>query len=581
MKQENNNNLSENFDLNDLPTAKITRSKSISLVWIVPLIALFAGGWLAFKVLSDKGPEIMISFSSAEGLEVGKTRVRYKDVDVGKVKKIQLDSNLEKVIVTVELSKTIGQHLNENSNFWAVRPRISAQGISGLSTLISGVYIVMDPGEADMGDRPKIYIGLEEPPQIASSTEGKTFYLKTSQLGSLDIGAPIYYRQIQVGEVVHYKLHESGKHVNLNIFIHTPYDKLVQKNSRFWNSSGFDLSLGADGIQAHMESLTALMSGGIAFDTPRNLTTGTPANEHQEYYLYPNISSINEEAPSLKLEYVLYFDETLKGLSVGAPLDFRGTTVGKLLDKETRIDPISLNVQTPVLVELYPERLSLQDDAIEPTEIIEGMVANGLKASLKTGNLLTGQMYIELDFDEKGKPGVIQHTGYYPKFPTAPGQLGQLTRSISSIASKLENMPLDEVVTNLNETILEFKKLVSIPENKKSLQNLEKMLAEINKTSQKFGQLADQFSPVSHKLNKALGAADKTLVTTEETMKQVGVTLNNMNVTLSETASSFSEDSQFHYKLRILLEELTEASRSLNALVDTLQRKPDALIFGK
>ena len=523
----------------------------------------------------------MISFSSAEGFEVGKTRVRYKDVDIGKVENIQLDENLEKVIVTVELSKAIGKHLNENSNFWAVRPRISAQGISGLSTLISGVYIVMDQGVPVMGDKPKIYIGLEEPPQIISSAEGKSFALRTSQLGSLDIGSPVYYRQIQVGEVVHYKLNESGKHVDLNIFIRTPYDDLVQKNSRFWNSSGFDLSLGAEGIKAHMESLTALMSGGIAFDTPRNLTAAEPVEEGQEYYLYPNISSINDEAPSLKLEYILYFEESLKGLTVGAPIDFRGTTVGKLLDKETRIDPISLNVQTPVLIELYPERLSLQDDAIDPTEVIEGMVAKGMKASLKTGNLLTGQMYIELDIDEKSAPGKILNTGYYPKFPTAPGQLGQVTRSISSIATKLENMPLDEVVINLNKTILEFKDLVSIPENKKSLQNLEKMLAEISKTSQKFGKLAEQFSPVPNQLNSALGSADKTLVATEQTMKQVGETLSNMNVTLADTASSFSEDSQFHYKLRVLLEELTEASRSLNALVDTLQRKPDALIFGK
>lgn len=574
MKQNNKNSQTDNFDLNDLPTAKVSRQRTISLAWMVPLIALFAGGWLAFKVLSEKGPEINISFSSAEGFEVGKTRVRYKDVDIGKVKDIQLDENLEKVIVTVELSKTIGQHLNENSNFWAVRPRISAQGISGLSTLISGVYIVMDPGIADMGDRPNLYIGLEEPPQIASSEEGKSFALHATELGSLDIGAPVYYRQIQVGEVINYRLDELGKFVNINIFVRKPYAKLVQKNSRFWNSSGFDISLGAEGIQAHMESLTSLMSGGIAFDTPRNLTANHPVVNGQTYYLYPDINSINDAAPSLKLEYVLYFDESLKGLSVGAPIDFRGTTVGKLLDKETRIDPISLNILTPVLIELYPERLSLQDDAIDPTEVIEGMVQNGLKASLKTGNILTGQMYIELEFDKKGEPGKIVDTGYYPKLPTAPGQLGQLTNSIASIASKLESMPLDDVVINLNDTILEIKKLVATPENKKSLQNLEKMLAEISATSQKFGKLADQFTPVPTQLNTALGAAEKTML-------EVGTTLQSMNKTLSETAGSFSEDSQFHYKLRLLLEELTEASRSLNALVDTIQRKPDALIFGK
>ena len=584
MKQEKNKKIikTDKIELEDLPTAKVRRSSGISMVWIIPLIALIAGSWLAFKVMSEKGPEIKISFSSAEGFEVGKTRVRYKDVDIGKVKNIQLDNDLEKVIVTVDLSKAIGRHLNENSHFWAVRPRISTQGISGLSTLISGVYIVMDPGVAgEENKKPEIYIGLEEPPQIHSSEEGKSFALKAKQLGSLDIGSPVYYRQIQVGEVINYKLDESGSHVNLNIFIRAPYDHLVYQNSRFWNSSGFDLSLGAEGIKAHMESLTTLMSGGIAFDTPRNLSAGIPVEEGVEYYLYPNKTSINDETPNLKLDYVLYFEESLKGLAIGAPVDFRGTTVGKLLDKETRIDPISLNVQTPILIEIYPERLSLQDEAIDPSQVIEDMVKKGLKASLKNGNLLTGQMFIELEFDEKGHPGRIKDTGYYPKFPTAPGQFGEITRSISTLAAKLENMPLDDVVNNLNDTILEFKKLVSAPENKMSLKNLESMLAEVSKTSRKFGQLADSFSTIPSGLDKALESADETLVSASDTMKQVGETLAKMNTTLTETASSFSEDSTFHYKLRVLMDELTEASRSLNALVDTLQRKPDSIIFGK
>ena len=580
MKKENTNKTSnsvlgkEKIELSDLPTAKVTRTKRLSLVWFVPLIALLAGGWLTIKVLNEKGPEIKISFSSAEGFEVGKTRVRYKDVDVGKVKKIQLDNDLEKVIITVELSKAMGKHLNENSKFWAVRPRISAKGISGLSTLISGVYIVMDPGVRGEEDKPKVFIGLEEPPQIPSSAEGKSFALKTIQLGSLDIGSPVYYRQIQVGEVINYKLHESGKHVNLNIFIRTPYDHLVQKNSRFWNSSGFDLSVGADGINAHVESLTALIGGGIVFDTPRNLAAGEIAEEGKEFFLYPNIASINDKTPSLKLEYVLYFDETLRGLNIGAPVEFRGTEVGRILDKETRIDPISLGVKIPVLIELYPERLSLQDEAIDPSEVIESMVAKGLKASLKTGNLLTGQLYVELEFDEKGTPGMIQDTGYYAKFPTAPGQFGQITRSIASLATKFENMPLDDVVNNLNETILEFKQLVAAPENKESLKNLETMLEEISTASKKFGHLADSFSSTSPNLNKTLSSAN-------QTMKDVSETLANMNTTLTDTAGSFSEDSTFHYKLRVLMDELTEASRSLNALVDTLQRKPDSIIFGK
>ncbi len=568
----------QSIELNDLPTAKVTRARTLSLVWLIPLVALLAGGWLIAKVLSEKGPEIKISFTSAEGFEVGKTRIRYKDVDVGKVEKIELDNDLENVIITVELKQTMGRHLNENSNFWAVRPRISAKGITGLSTLISGVYIAIDPGVVGENDNPEVYIGLEEAPQIPFSTKGKSFVLRSTELGSLDIGSPIYYRQIDVGEVVKYKLDESGKYVKINIFIRAPYDHLVQKNSRFWNSSGFDLSLGSEGVKAHVESLTSLISGGIVFDTPRNLSNSNSAIEGKEYFLHPDASSINDQTPSLKLEYVLYFEENLKGLNVGAPVDFRGTTVGKILDKETRIDPISLNVELPVLMELYPERLSLQDDAIDPSEFIENIVARGLKARLKTGNLLTGQMYVELEFDEENMPDRIRETGYYLKFPTAPGQFGELTRRLANLANKYEKLPIDKLVNNLNDTVLEVKELVAAPENKQSIKNLEALLADIKQTSHKFGHLADSISP---NINKTLASADQALSSASKTMQDVSTTLSNMDITLSETTNAFSEDSTFQYKLRVLLDELTEASRSLDALVDTLQRKPDALIFGK
>jgi paraquat-inducible protein B len=359
--------------------------------------------------------------------------------------------------------------------------------------------------------------------------------------------------------------------VNLNVFIRAPYDDLVQDNSRFWNSSGFDLSLGVEGITAHMESLATLVSGGIAFDTPRTLSTNRPAPEGKEFFLYQDNTGTNEMTPSLKLEYVLYFEESLKGLNVDAPVEFRGTTVGKVLSKETRIDPISLNVQMPILIELYPERLSLQDDAVDPAELIEDLVAKGLKGSLKTGNLLTGQVYIELEFDEKDPPGEIRTTEKYARFPTAPGQFEQVTRSFSNLVSKLEKLPLNDIMNNLNDTITEAKQLVAAPENKQTLKNLETMVAEMTRTSQKLSQLANTVSP---KVNSTFDSAD-------EALQQLGKTLAQMETTLSETAGSFSEDSAFQYKLRILMDELTVTSRSVNALVDTLQRKPDALIFGK
>ncbi|HGG58342.1 MAG TPA: MCE family protein, partial [Gammaproteobacteria bacterium] len=246
-------------DYDDLPEARVATRQGISLVWLIPLVAAIAGGWLVYKALSEKGPRISVEFSHAEGIEAGKTRVKYKDVVVGKVKKVGLNADLSKVIVDIEMARFMEDHLNENTRFWIVRPRITSSGVSGLSTLISGIHIAMDPGRGDSWQRH--FVGLDRAPEIDSSSRGKRFLLRASTLGSLDIGSPVYYRQIQVGEVTRYSLADDGKSVEVQIFIHQPYARLVHSNSRFWNASGFNVKLDTDGIKADLESMTALLSG--------------------------------------------------------------------------------------------------------------------------------------------------------------------------------------------------------------------------------------------------------------------------------------------------------------------------------
>ncbi len=240
-------------DLSDLPQAVVQSKKQISIVWLIPIVAILIGGWLAYKGLSEKGPMVTITFESAEGLEAGKTQVKYKDVNIGEVASIRFSEDLSRVLVTAELVKEATPFLTENTQFWVVRPRVTASGVSGLGTLFSGAYIGMDPGKE--GNSARRFEGLEIPPVVTTGMPGRNFLLQANSLGSLDFGAPVYYRQIQVGQVIGYQLDASGRSLSIKIFVNAPHDKLVRNNTRFWNASGLDLKLDADGIKLNTQSL--------------------------------------------------------------------------------------------------------------------------------------------------------------------------------------------------------------------------------------------------------------------------------------------------------------------------------------
>ncbi|MDX1708187.1 MAG: MlaD family protein, partial [Desulfobacterales bacterium] len=302
-------------ELEDLPQAEVKAKKQISIVWLIPMVAVLIGGWLAYKGLSEKGPMVAITFESAEGLESGKTLVKYKDVKIGQVESIRFSADLSKVIVSAELVKEATPYLTDKARFWVVRPRVTASGVSGLGTLFSGAYIEMDPGKE--GNPARQFKGLEVPPIVTTGVPGREFLLQAKSLGSLDNGSPIYYRQIQVGQVIGYDLAEDGRSLKIKIFINAPHDKLVRANTRFWNASGFDLKLDAGGIQLNTQSLVSIMMGGIAFDTPTSLEISGPPDEGQVFKLYDSRESIFERTFTEKRYYILHFEGSIRGLSVG------------------------------------------------------------------------------------------------------------------------------------------------------------------------------------------------------------------------------------------------------------------------
>ncbi len=542
--------------LDGLPEAQVESGGRWSLVWLIPLVAALAGGWLVYKTLSERGPRVTVSFRSAEGLEKGKTRVRYKDVEVGKVRDIQLSDDLQRVEVTLDLNRSLGAHLGSDSRFWIVRPRISSSGVSGLTTLLSGIYVAVDPGSAADGARAR-YTGLDEPPRIESSAAGSTFLLSADSLGSLDVGAPVYLRQIQVGEVVQYALREDGRGVMLTVFIRAPYDRLVRGNTRFWNASGFHFAVTSEGVQAHIESLAALLAGGIAFETPDDLEAGEPAGPDTIFPLYPDHDSVRQRPHRRKLHYVMHFDGSLRGLHIGAPVEFRGIQVGEVSDIDLRMDAETLAVELPVLVTIYPEAASLQGEIADPAAAIATLVERGLRAQLKTGNLLTGQLYIDLEFHGDAPPAHIVPREPYPEFPTLPAPLEKIARSASELLDKLQEMPLVEISRDLRDTVRGVKELVNSPRSRDSLAHLDAVLTELD-------QLA-------RRLNGRLpGLADEL----QDTLRQA-------HRTLASADQALGDESPVLYDLRRLIDEVARTASSFRALTDYLQRHPDALLYGK
>ncbi|AOI69513.1 intermembrane transport protein PqiB [Burkholderia ubonensis] len=507
-----------------------------SLVWLVPLIAALIGIGLVIKSVRERGPEITISFRSAEGLEPGKTQVKYKDVEIGIVKTITLSKDLARVLVDVQLKKEAEDFAVKGSRFWVVRPRIGATGVSGLGTLLSGAYIGVDAGRSQDGQTD--FAGLETPPPVTGDQKGTQYVLRGASLGSVDIGSPVYYRRVQVGQVVGFALDKDGTGVTVNVFVNAPYDQYVGMNSRWWQASGVDLRLDSSGFKLNTQSLATVILGGIAFQAPPNQSSGTSAPNNMVFHLGSDEADAMREPDGPPLQVVMDFNQSLRGLAVGAPVDFRGIVLGEVTNIGIDYDPKTKSFTMPVTMNLYPERLGRRfRETIESKgeaarrEIIERLVERGLRGQLRTGNLLTSQLYVALDFFPKAPAAKIDPARQPLQLPTVPNELEELQVVVADIAKKLDKVPFEQIGTNLNSTLANADRL--------------------------FKQLDSQVMPEAR---DTLSAAKQTFSAAEATLQQ---------------------DSPLQSDVRGALKELTRTLQSLNALSDYLERHPESLLKGK
>ena len=521
------------------------RGRAFSLVWIVPLLAALAGGWLLWQNVIAQEPTVNIAFKNAEGLEANKTKVRYKEVDIGTVTAISIARDRSHVIVSARINKRADNLITTDSRFWVVRPRISVNTISGLGTLLSGAYIGVDAGKSQ--ERASDFTGLETPPPVTLDSPGKLYRLHADNIGSLYIGAPAYFRRVAVGNVTGYILDNDGRGVTLEIFVNAPYDKLVTGNVRFWHASGIDATFDGGGLKLNTESVISVLVGGIAFEPLPGSAQVAPSAANTNFRLYANrttaLNSVSEQVDT----YLLYFKESLRGLAVGAAVDFHGIVIGEVRAVSLEYDREEKTLRFPVEIAIFPDRLRSryrpggpQMSAMErdPQVLLDRLVSRGFRAQLKSGNLLTGQLFVALDLYPKAPPAKIDWTQKPVVLPTIPAPLESIQETIANIAAKLDKIPFESIGTNLDRTL---------------------------KT-----------------LNQTLKTADQALHQIDvSVLPELKGTLAEARQAVGGAQQLLSPDAPVQNNLQDTLKEVSKAAQALRVLADYLGRHPESLIRGK
>jgi len=548
-----------NSDFPEVPAAAVkTRRSRFSLVWVVPVVAALIGGWLVVKALTEKGPEITITFKSAEGLEAGKTKIKFKDVEIGVIEEVHLGGDLSHVITKAQLVKEAERFLSENTRFWVVRARVSASAIYGLGTIFSGAYIDVDPGK--QGKSARSFKGLEEPPIVTTGLPGRHFILELERKGSLEVGAPIYYRQIQAGEVVAYNLSEDGTKIISKIFVNAPYHQFVRNNTRFWSASGVDLKLDATGITLNTESLVSILVGGIAFDTFDNSSRQEEqASENSIFKLFPNHEAAQQKVYTTKNNFVLLFDESVRGLSPGAPVEFRGIQIGQVVDIKSEFDIKMNKLKIPVIAAVEPERISFigkLPEGVTRETLVDYLVERGLRAQLRTGSLLTGQIYVALDLFPDAKPAKLVRGGRYgyTEFPTTPTPFEEIGSKVTQLVTKIDKIPIEQIGNDLRDTLQGAKRFTNSPELGETLKSVNATIKELQ-----------------------LLTADLRTRTTPE----VNATLEQARKSLAAAESAMNANSPLQNRLQATLDELARAAGALRSLADYMERNPQSILTGK
>ncbi|MEQ8663195.1 MAG: MlaD family protein, partial [Gammaproteobacteria bacterium] len=502
------------------------------------------GAWLGWQAWSTRGTEVTIRFARGDGIEAGRTSVRYKAIEVGRVVAVGITPDLRSIEVTARINRDFEQHLTDQTRFWVVRPRIGASGVSGLNTLVSGAFIEVDP---EPGEPARRFTGLEDPPLVTSDKPGREFILEARELGSLQAGSALTYKGIEVGETLWHELDAESDRVRIHVFVREPYADLVRENTRFWLASGINVAVSGEGLNVSTPSLQQLVLGGIEFGTPRS-RRAPPAADGANFELFASRAAVAEAGFTERVRYVLYFDESVRGLARGAPVEFRGLKLGEVTEIGVELEARGRELYIPVEISLHPQRL----DALagrpggDARALLDDLVARGLRARLQTGNLLTGTLYVDLTVDPDSRAVFVTGSRELPQIPTLPTEFGEFKGNVSALLDKLRRFPLEDIGTRAT----------------RALGELEALLAQLREAG------------VPARANASLTAL-------EAAATRVGDVIEPLGEQLGQTLGSLEEGSALQLRLHETLRQLDTMARSLRQLGDAIERQPESVIWGR
>ena len=535
-------------------SAKVSRIKQWSPIWVVPIAAVLIGIWMLYNHYQQQGALLTLLTADAEGIIAGKTQIKSRSVDVGQVVSVELSSDLKQVIIKARMKPAITPLLNADSQFWVVKPQVGRGGITGLNTLLSGVYIELQPGESTQQQLQHPL--LDAPPVAPADAPGIRVMLSTADSGGLAVGDPVLYRGYEVGTVEYSEFDLASRRTHYQLYIREPFDVLVSENVRFWLSSGFSLDLSAEGLQVDVGSATTLLSGGVSFDLMQGWPAGSAVKDGTEFQLFPNKQSVQEGLYSEFVEYLLFFDESVRGLKAGAPVEYRGVRVGTVasvpfffsIDKPFEV---SLQQGIPVLIRIEAGRLYENLSLAQLRQELDKAVQRGMHAALKTGNLLTGALYIDLDISQDNVIDIEQQalqaqrmalsdSAGYPMLPTARSGLSNIEQKVLMALDKINNLPLEQLLLQSEQTMQSTETLT---------QNAAKMVAQL-----------DALIANPH-------------------LQQLPAQLQQSLQDLQYMLSGFSPGAPAYDNLNGNLQTLDQVLRELQPVLQTLNQQSNALVF--
>ncbi|WP_394198237.1 PqiB family protein [Litoreibacter albidus] len=565
-----------------IETARKSFASSASFVWIIPILALTIALAVAWQSYNDRGPLIRIEFENGAGIAKRETELRFRDVAVGVVEDVKFTSNLKGVVAYVRLDKDVAPYVDIGSSFWVVQPELSAQGVSGLETVLSGVYIE-GTWDGDVGPAQSEFKGLSDTPLYRYGKEGLEITLRTTAGGSLTDDSPITFRGIEVGRVGKAYISQQGSFAVAEAIIYHPHSRLISETTRFWDTSGFTFSVGPGGAEIDFSSFATLVSGGLTFETFVSSSKRVSDGKSFEVFADEDTArdSVFNASQAEPLQMRVVFDESISGLAVDAPVELSGFPIGRVTGVSGVIDADAFGderVRLNALIDIQPARLGLTED-VSPEAALQFLsrrIEDGLRARLASASLLAGGLKIQLVEEDNPAPYTVQTgDGIIPIIPSTDNDISDVTATVAGVVSRINNLPIEELLDSAIQFLNSADTLISNEDLRETPKAVRALLGDVSDIVS-----SDDMQAIPVKLNTALGRFETLLAQLEKdqfstqlvaAVNAAAAAANGVNASVEGVPDLVKQLQAVAAKAETLpLEELTTQLTSLTTSADAI-----------